>query len=152
MDSEATTRGPRVPLWVGLLGMVAALGVAALILSRVSGPLYGLVFRSGVPVPDGAVEIEHVRPDKGTAYRIYRTEQAGRQVAAFYEAAGGTCVYSVAPANPDLADSAQPDQARSVARCRGRPDNAARGSGWEVFIAEGYDPDEGPTIFRVYEY
>lgn len=143
-------RLPAIPLWLALALMIAVLALAALILTRVAAPLYGLVFPRGVPVPEGAVEIERVQPEQGAAYRVYRTGQPGREVAAFYEGEGATCVYSAAPAAGDAAQT--PQRERSVARCAGQSDSAARGSGWEVFIAEGYSAEEGPTIFRVYEY
>lgn len=143
-------RLPAIPLWLALALMIAALALATLILTRVAAPLYGLVFPRGVPVPDGAAEIERVQPEQGAAYRVYRTDRSGREVAAFYEGEGGACVYSAAPAAGDAAQT--PQREHSVARCAGQSDNAARGSGWEVFIAEGYSAEEGPTIFRVYEY
>lgn len=149
-EATSTRRLPAIPLWLALVLMAVGLALAALILTRVAGPLYGLVFSRGVPVPDGAVEIERVEPEQGAAYSIYRTDQPGREVAAFYEREGGACVYS---AVPPAGDGAEPSQrGRGVARCTGQSDNAARGSGWEVFIAEGYSAEEGPTIFRVYEY
>jgi len=149
-DADPRRRLPAIPLWVALLLMVAALALAAVILTRVAEPLYGLVFSSGVPVPEGAVEVERVKPERGAAYRIYRTSQSGREVAAFYEGEGGTCVYSAA--SPLDVEESTSGGERSVARCTGKTDGAARGSGWEVFIAEGYSEDEGPTIFRLYEY
>ena len=142
-------RLPAIPLWLALVLMVAALALAVLILTRVAEPLYGLVFSSGVPVPEGAVEIERADPERGAAYRIYRTDQPGREVAAFYEGEGGACVYTAVP----LAGTVEtPQREHSVARCTGQADNAARGSGWEVFIAEGYSAEEGPTNYRLYEY
>src|SRR5690606_2665936 len=89
-------RLPALPVWGALLLMVAALALAAVILTRVAEPLYGLVVSSGVPVPEGAVEVERVKPERGAAYRIYRTSQSGREVAAFYEGEGGTCGCSAA--------------------------------------------------------
>jgi len=149
-DNDPRRRLPAIPLWVALLLMVAALALAVVILARVAEPLYGLVFSSGAPVPEGAVEVEHVEPEQGAAYRIYRTSQSGRQVAAFYEGEGGTCVYSALP--PVGAEDYTSGRERSVARCTGQSESAARGGGWEVYIAEGYSEDEGPTIFRLYEY
>jgi len=141
-------RWPALPGWLALLLAAAALAAAALVLSRVAGPLYGLVSGRGVPVPDGAVEIERVTPDQGAAYRLFRTGQPGREIAAFYEDAGGSCVYAAAPGEGDP----RLGRERSVAHCTGREANAARGTGWEVYIAEGYSAEDGPTIFRVYEY
>ncbi len=145
----AARRLPPVPVWLALLLMVAAVAAAALILARIAEPLYGLVFGSGAPLPEGAVEIERVRPERGAAYRVFRTAQTGREVAAFYEKAGGACVYTGIASDEGGASTGRE---RSVARCRGKQDSAARGNGWEVYIAEGYPAQEGPTIFRLYEY
>ncbi len=149
-DSKARRRVPAIPLWVALALMVGALVAAALVLERVAEPLYGLLFAEGAPVPEGAVEIERVTPEQGAAYRLYRTGQPGREIAAFYEDAGGACVYSAVP--PLASGDASAQRERSVARCIGQTESAARGGGWEVFIAEGYSAEEGPTIFRLYEY
>ncbi len=148
-ESEPRRRLPPVPVWLALLLMIAAVVVAALILARVAEPLYGLLFGSGVPVPEGAIEIERVEPERGAAYRVFRTGQTGREVAAFYEQAGGTCAYARALPGEGAASTGRE---RSVARCSGKQQSAARGSGWEVYIAEGYPAQEGPTIFRLYEY
>lgn len=147
--TRAARRLPPVPVWLALLLMIAAVVAAALILMRVAEPLYGLVFGSGAPLPEGAVEIERVTPERGAAYRVFRTAQTGREVAAFYEEAGGACVYAGALPGEGAASAGRE---RSVARCSGKQDSAARGSGWEVYIAEGYSAQEGPTIFRLYEY
>ena len=149
-ESKPRRRLPAIPLWVALALMVAALVAAALILDRVAEPLYGLLFAEGAPVPAGAVETERVTPEQGAAYRLYRTDQPGREVAAFYEDAGGTCVYSAVPP-AGAADSAA-EREHNVARCNGQSESAARSGGWEVFIAEGYSAEKGPTIFRLYEY
>jgi hypothetical protein len=39
-----------------------------------------------------------------------------------------------------------------VAQCIGTKESAGLVTSWEVYIAEGYSPDEGPTIFRIYKY
>ena len=142
----------RVPMAVALAAMVVALALAALILSRVAGPLYGLLFPSEVPVPGGSQEIEHVKPDKGAEYWIYRTRLTGREVAAFYESEGGACQYSARQVQPDESDPRVEGVSYSVATCRGSRQTAGIGISWEVFIAEGYSEDEGPTVFRVYRY
>jgi hypothetical protein len=122
--------------------------LALVILARIGGPLSGLLFPSGVPVPDGADEIDHVKPEKGAEYWIYSTEDSGRDVAAFYEQKGGTCRYTVTSSSQPA-----PTGSYSVARCLGRKGHEGVETSWEVFIAEGYsEEDGGPTIFRIYKY
>ncbi|MBN1200433.1 MAG: hypothetical protein JXJ20_01130 [Anaerolineae bacterium] len=138
-----------IPLWLALVAMVVALIIGALILVRVVGPLQGLLFPFEPPVPDGAEEIEHVKPDKGAEYWVYRTTMRGQDVARFYEQEDGTCWYT--SSNSDV--NPRPDGVSySVARCVGQRESAGLGISWEVFIAEGYSDREGPTIFRVYKY
>lgn len=139
----------RVPRWVVVVLMLAGLALAALVLSRVAGPLYGLLFPLDVPVPDGAQEIEHVKPDKGAEYWIYRTTDPGDAVAAFYEQEGGTCFYTPKPVGEEGFPVEGP---YSVAQCSGTEEFAGLGLSWEVFIHTGYSQAEGPTIFRIYKY
>jgi len=156
MATPTSERGeqPRrsVPMGLALAAMAVVLVLAALILSRVGGPLYGLLFPAGVPVPDGAQEIEHVKPDRGAEYWVYRTGQTGREVAAFYESEGGTCRYSAQHPPSSDPDSRTAGASYSVATCRGRSESAGDGVSWEVSIAEGYTEDEGPTVFRVTQF
>jgi hypothetical protein len=137
-----------VPVVVALAAMVAAVAFGALILMRVAGPLYGLLFPIKLPVPGGAQVIEHVKPDKGPEYWIYHTGMSGLEVAAFYEKEGGTCRYTPEP--PGGAESTLGP--RSVAKCTGQKSHAGLGIAWEVYIGEGYSEAEGPTVFRLYKY
>ena len=97
-------------------------------------------------MPDGAHEVDHVKPDHGAEYWVYRTSQSGRDVAKFYEDEGGSCRYT-STQNP-----ATPGASYSVAQCSGKTEKAGVGFSWEVYIAEGYSENEGPTIFRIYKY
>ncbi|MBN2305352.1 MAG: hypothetical protein JXQ72_12780 [Anaerolineae bacterium] len=159
-EETAERKKRRVPSGVVLVVMVAGMILAALILVRVAGPLYGLLFPAKMPIPEGADQIEHQRPDKGAEYWIYRTTMTGAEVAAFYEQEGGKCQYtphdnpsdqtdssnSAAPATPAASVS------YSVAHCAGKKESGGIGLGWEVYIHEGYSEAEGPTIFRIYKY
>jgi hypothetical protein len=137
-----------IPLWFALMVMVVALAGAALILSRVAGPLYGLLFPFDPPVPDGAHQIEHVKPKKGSEYWIYRTTQPGMDVAAFYEKHGGTCSFAPRPGD----ESGLSSGPYNVATCTGQKKTGGLVTSWEVSIAEGYSEEEGPTIFRLYKF
>jgi hypothetical protein len=137
-----------VPVVVALAAMVAAVAFGAVILMRVAGPLYGLLFPIELPVPNGAQQIEHVKPDKGPEYWIYQTSMTGREVAAFYEKEGGTCRYTPEPPG----GAASVVGPRSVALCTGQKEHAGLGIAWEVYIGEGYSGAEGPTVFRLYKY
>lgn len=139
----------RFPPWLVVGALVVALVFAAVILSRVAGPLYGLLFPIKPPVPDGAQEIEHVKPEKGSEYWVYRTTMTGEEVAAFYEEEGSSCSYSV---GRDQGEGRAEGASYSVARCLGKKESAGLLTSWEVLIAEGYDEQEGPTIFRLYKY
>lgn len=147
-DETAESSKPRIPLWLALVAMALALVVALVILARIGGPLSGLLFPSGVPVPDGAKEIEHVKPDKGAEYWIYGTEDSGREVAAFYEDEGGTCRYTAMSSSESA-----PQGSTSVAQCLARKGDKGVDVSWEVYIGEGYPESEGgPTVFRIYKY
>jgi hypothetical protein len=137
----------RIPLWLALAGMVLALVVAVVIMLRVAEPLYRLLFPLEVPVPDGVEEIEHVKPDKGAEYWIYRTQAPGREIATFYEEHDSRCVYSAIPQELE-----QQPRSYAVATCNGSKEGGGLGISWEVFIHEGYSEREGPTIFRVFKY
>jgi hypothetical protein len=142
---------PEIPLWFALLTMVVALLIAVVILGRVAGPLFGLLFPPDVPVPDDVQEIEHIKPDKGTEYWIYRTGQSGRDVAAFYEDEGGACRYTSQGSLGETGERVE-GVSYSVAHCQGRSESGGIVTSWEVYIAEGYPESEGPTIFRIYKY
>ncbi len=140
-----------MPLWVVLLAMLVALALAALILSRVAGPLYALLFPPEVPVPPGAQEVAHEKPERGGEYWVYRTQRTGQEVAAFYEKEGASCRYSPVPdyvTSPSLGQGGP----YSVAQCQGSHKLAGLGVSWEVNIHTGYSEQEGPTIFRLTVY
>jgi hypothetical protein len=149
MTDEIESSRRRIPLWLALLLMALGLLLAALILYRVAGPLYGLLFPLDVPVPSGAHELEHVKPDKGAEYWIYRTSETGESVAAFYEQEGGTCRYTPRPPGEEDFPVEGP---YSIAQCTGSKKFAGLGVSWEVYIHAGYSEAEGPTVFRVYKY
>lgn len=140
-----------VPLWAVILAMLLALGVAVLILSRVAGPLYALLFPPEVPVPPEAEQVDHQKPERGAEYRVYRTRQSGQEVAAFYEKEGASCHYSPVP--DYVTDSSLTwGGPYSVAQCRGSRRMAGLGVSWEVLIHTGYAEEDGPTVFRVTVY
>ncbi len=148
IDNSLPEASRGVPLWAVVLGMVLALGLAALILSRVAGPLYTLLFPPEVPVPPTAQVIEHHKPEHGPEYWVYRTAQSGQAVAAFYEGEGATCRYSPLPdyvTDPSLGQGGP----YSVAQCQGSQRVAGLGVSWEVLIHTGYAEEVGPTIFRL---
>ncbi len=152
MDREAQGaaegRGGARLLWLIVPVGIAALVIAALILARIAGPLYGLLFPLDVPLPADAREVEHVEPDHGAAYSIYRTSLSGEEVAAFYEAEGSTCQY----VGPVGEERQWRHGVQTIAQCRGSSTSDGQRVSWEVYIADGYPEDEGPTRFRVYRY
>jgi hypothetical protein len=145
--------GLRIPIWLALLVMIAALALAALILSRVAEPLYALLFPHEVPVPAGAKVVEHGKPDKGAEYWVYRTSMSGEEVAQFYEKHGATCLYTPIPLEFD--ENSQASEAYNgpygVAQCSGSQHSGGLGVSWQVYIHAGYPDEEGPTIFRLYQ-
>lgn len=144
---EATPGGAGV-LWLIVPVGIAALVIAALILTRIAGPLYGLLFPPDVPLPAGAQEVERVEPERGAAYRIYRTALSGEDVAAFYEAEGSTCQY----VGPVGEERQWRHGVQTIAQCQGSSISGGQRVSWEVYIADGYPEAEGPTRFRVYRY
>jgi len=131
MDREAQGaaegRGGARLLWLIVPVGIAALVIAALILARIAGPLYGLLFPLDVPLPADAREVEHVEPDHGAAYSIYRTSLSGEE-------------------------RQWRHGVQTIAQCRGSSTSDGQRVSWEVYIADGYPEDEGPTRFRVYRY
>jgi len=136
-------------MWVALVFMLAALAVGAVILSRVAGPLHGLLFPPEVPVPGHIKVVEHTHDKNGDEYWIYRTTLSGDEVAAFYDERGD-CRYSPAPNL--LPDAPDPVNSYSVAVCTGQNRRGNSGIGWQVYINAGYSDEEGPTVFRLYRY
>lgn len=151
-ESNKAQDGRReVAAWIVIPAMVLGLVLAALILSRVAGPLYDLLFPDPLPVPGGSEEVEHVKPDKGAEYWVYRTSKTGSEVARYFEKQGGTCRYTASAAPGSVPETENPGE-HSVARCMGKGEGGASGFSWEVYIAEGYTPDVGPTLFRIYKF
>ncbi|MBP8972406.1 MAG: hypothetical protein KBH93_00910 [Anaerolineae bacterium] len=147
------TSQPRfhVPLWAALLAMVAALVAAGLILWRVAGPLYGLLFPLEAPVPPGASEERHEKPERGAESWLYRTALTGNEIAAFYEGQGGSCRYAPLPGY--VVDRSLPwGGPYAVATCTGKEEAAGLGVSWEVYIHTGYPDEAGQTMFRLYVY
>lgn len=150
-DHQATKSRGGVPLWVVLLTMLIALGLAALILSRVARPLSALLFPPEAPVPPEVEMVEHQKPERGAEYWVYRTQRSGQEVAAFYESEGATCRYSPVPdyvTNPSLGWGGP----YNVAQCQGSHKVAGLGVSWEVIIHTGYAAEVGPTMFRLTVY
>ena len=146
-EQETPANKRRVPEWAWVVALIVAVAFGALVVARVAAPLHGLLFPLRAPVPDDVQEVEHGKSERGEmSYWIYRTSQDGRTVAQFYEQQGNTCRYSARPIE------IQEDVPYSVAYCYGYEDGVVRSVAWEVFIAEGYPTDEGPTIFRLYAY
>ncbi|MBI5958656.1 MAG: hypothetical protein HY866_07975 [Chloroflexi bacterium] len=147
--SEQPKRSRR--MWITLVAMVIGLLFAVLILLRVVEPLYNLLFPFEVPVPDGVQEVDHVKPDKGEEYWVYRTTLSGEEVAKFYEKEGGTCRYL--PRQTVFDDDGSPvPGSYGVAECAGEKSGGGVGVSWEVIIHAGYSEAEGPTVFRLYKY
>lgn len=140
-----------VPLWAALLAMAAALLAAGLILWRVAGPLYGLLFPFDAPVPSGASAVQHDKPERGAESWLYRTALSGSEVAAFYEGQGGSCRYAPVPGY--VTDRSLPwGGPYAVATCTGKKQAAGLGVSWEVYIHTGYPDETNPTVFRLYVY
>lgn len=150
-EGAAPEESRGVPLWTVLLAMLVALALAALILSRVAGPLYALLFPPEVPVPPDAQVVEHQKPEHGAEYWVYRTVQSGQAVAAFYEGKGSTCRYSPLP---DYVTDPASERGGpyGVALCQGSDRVAGVGVSWEVIIHAGYSDEVGPTMFRLTVY
>ncbi len=144
---EPTKKERHVPGWALVVALVVAVAFGALVVVRVAAPLHGLLFPLRAPVPEDVQEIEHGTSERGEMkYWIYRTSQDGRTIAQFYEQHDSACRYSARP--PEVREG----EAYNVAYCYGYEDGVVRSVAWEVFIAEGYSADEGPTIFRLYAY
>ncbi|WP_119072268.1 hypothetical protein [Aggregatilinea lenta] len=148
VETAAASLRRQPPLWLALIIGVAALVLAALILVQIVPPLYALVFPLSTPLPDGAQEVEHGKPERGAEYRIYRIDMAGLDVAAFYEEQGSTCRY-IGTAEDALDASGG---VHTVAHCTGTKESGGQSVSWEVYIADGYREDQGPTRFRLYRY
>ena len=145
--SKNAPEGRRVPRWALVVALALAVAFGALVVVRVAAPLHGLLFPLRAPVPEEAQEVEHGTTERGEMdYWIYRTDQSGRAVAQFYEQQGSTCRYAARPIE------IRKDVPYNVAYCYGYEDGVVRSVAWEVFIAEGYPENEGPTIFRLYTY
>ncbi len=145
--SETPAEGRHVPSWALVVALIVAVAFGALVVARVAAPLHGLLFPLRAPVPDDVQEVEHGTSERGGMdYWIYRTDQSGHAVAQFYEQQGSECRYSPRPI--EIREGVP----YNVAYCYGYEDGPVRSVAWEVFIAEGYPEDEGPTIFRLYAY
>jgi hypothetical protein len=147
-EDDGQASGRRIPVWFTLIVMVVALIGAALILSRVAGPLYGMLFSIDPPVPKGVHKLEHTKEKAGESW-LYRTTMTGREVAAFYEDEGGDCRYSPLPDNPELLPGGV---SYKIAECSGHKDHFGSGITWEVIISEGYSETDGPTVFRLFKF
>ena len=146
-EQEPRASKHRVPEWAWVVALIVAVAFGALVVTRVAAPLYGLLFPLRAPLPDDVQEVKHGKSERGEMeYWIYRTSQEGRAVAQFYEQQGSVCRYSARPI--EIREGVP----YNVAYCYGHADDAVRSVAWEVFIAEGYPADEGPTIFRLYAY
>ncbi len=132
-----TGRSRRAPLptWVILAGMAVALILAVIILLRIGGPLYDLVFPTSLLKPDGVEEVEHNDPEKGTENWLFSTDKSADEVIRFYEDEGGTCTYK-----PEV------EAGRVDAYCTGKTSDY----GWEVFISS--TSADAQTMFRIFKY
>lgn len=124
-----------IPTWVIVAGMAVALILAVIILLRIGGPLYNLVFPTSLLKPDGVEEVEHNDPEKGTENWLFRTDQSAQDVVRFYEDEGGTCTYK-----PEM------ESGRVDAYCTGETSDY----GWEVFISS--TSADAQTVFRIFKY
>ncbi|HML20474.1 MAG TPA: hypothetical protein PKD09_02425 [Aggregatilinea sp.] len=144
---ESSSR--QFPLWLALVIGVAALALAALVLVSVVPTLYDLVFPLKAPLPEGVEEVEHAKPEHDAEYWIYRTSMSGPDVAAFFEEQGSECQYMATLGESSFDTSSG---VRTVAHCLGTKKSGEQTVSWEVYIADGYPDDQGPTRFRFYKY
>lgn len=145
-QADPERSGLRIPMWFALPVMAIVLILSGVILIRVWGPLSDLLFPAEVPVPDGVQEVEHAEAAADAEYWVYRTDRPASEIAAFYEAQGGVCEYQSPPRPGDLVEG----QSYRAAVCISNPED--KDMRWEVLINEGYLPEEGPTVFRIYHY
>lgn len=149
-NAQGSRRG--LPVWMPLLGLVAALAFAVLVLTRICPVLSGLVFPPDPPLPAGDVRELQPRQNTGVGRDewLYGTNVNACEVIRFYEDRIGGCQYD-ANINCTVGGGRVPDLpgvALPAGVCQGKQSIGAMQITWTVRIATNYN-EGGVTHFRI---
>ncbi len=144
-----TASGSGIPLWLALVGGVAALVFAVVVIGQIASPLAGLLAPAEPPFFQPATLLEHRRIDNGVDEWLYATDAPGCEVYAWYQeraefcrpSPGVTCV---------AGDSGRVGDAEySIGYCQGSEPFGSFAADWEIYISDGYNEGDMRTRFLI---
>jgi hypothetical protein len=140
-----------LPVWIPLLALVAAFVVAMLVAIRICPTLTALVIPPDPPLPPVATTLKlHETKVVGVDEWVYSTDAEGCEVAQFYVARVGNCVYDPDSGcnGPSRAPGGNPISPLHVVRCQGNQSFGLYRVDWTVYVTTGI-PEGGRTSLRV---
>ncbi len=146
MENAKPEEGSRLSGVLLLLGGVALLLFAAVVVARIAGPLAGMIAPPNPPVPEGAEKEISRHKEAGIDEWVYATEMNACDVLAFYEDRGGSCIIDESACISGETQSSTPDGGPlPMGRCSGAENFSIFSYRWEVYVHYAY-PD-GLTRF-----
>ena len=145
--SEESASPRSFPLRVAIGAGIVVLIAAALIISRVAGPLAGLLAPGDPPFFEPATLIEHRVLESGVDEWLFATAVSGCEVFEWY-AARATLV-SLNPSVDCAVSDIDPthDDVYSIGYCQGSEPFGDFAADWEIYISDGYNDGDGRTRF-----
>jgi hypothetical protein len=148
----AKTKREGVPMWMPLVGLMAAFLAALLVGATVCPTLSAIVLPPGPKLPSGTVtERSQVAMTKGDDEWLYGTDQGGCAVALFYQDWLHDCTYAPnVTCKNGVAETiiGESDQSYHVVTCQGKQAIGNYTFAWTVYVDSGY-PTGDKTIFRL---
>ncbi len=151
VPESASRQRVAIPLWLSIVGGVAAIIIGLLVVRQIARPLAELVFgfEPEIPIPAGAV-LEDIREDQGSVRQewLYRTDEHGCDLATYFIEQGASCTIAPFVCTDDDRPSTDLNH---IAVCRKSEKGVVLGYSWEVWISSGYN-DRSQTRFRILLY
>lgn len=151
-DVKASNDKGGVPMWMPLVGLLAAFVVALLVGASICPTLSALVLPPGPKLPPGTVnEVLHESKAAGEDEWLYSTNQDGCAVALYYTNWLVNCDYSptVACKNGKTDNIiGNPKRSFHVATCMGKQVVGNYSLNWTVYIDSGMTSGD-VTVFRL---
>lgn len=137
------------PSWLVVVIGVAALILAALVISQVASPLAGLISPADPPFFAPATLVEHRNPQYGVDEWVFASELSGCEVYAWYEARATYCRPDPLNSCEDAQSSPLQSGTYSVGYCQGHVPFGEFTSDWEIYISDGYNGPDGRTRYLI---
>jgi len=141
-----------MPLWVPLIGLVIALGLAVYAGVKVAPTLMGMVLPPEPPLPADQVKlVEQKNLMPGSDEWMYTSEMTGCEVARYVDQRAGGCYFlDNSGCDPNRGSVIVPGQLYRVAMCYPVQKVGEYSVRWTIMVTTGYQAPDPKTSIRVW--